>query len=122
MVSRYLNSLSSGSVPVDRSIGFYSAQPISSAARFEYALVSTIAAVHRLWFAEHHPACRALSPGLRHRMLVECHPARAQSTAPPDHCSGLPTRRGQMLESSYREFALPIDSDASGMPIGSLAH
>src|ERR1700694_3962922 len=84
---------------------------------------STIAAgVHRLWIAEHHPAYRALSHGLRHRMLVECRPARAQSTTPPDHSSGLPTLRGQMLELSYREFALPIDSDGSGIAIGSCAH
>jgi hypothetical protein len=35
---KQLSSGSSGSVPSWRSLGFYSAQPISRAARFEYAL------------------------------------------------------------------------------------
>jgi hypothetical protein len=95
---------------------------------FRYASVrvcfgsTTAAGVHRLWIAEHHLACRALSHGLRHRMLVECRPARAQSTTPPDHSSALPTQRGQMLELSDREVVLPIDSDVLDIPIGSLAH
>src|SRR6185437_1836964 len=50
---------------VNGSILSYSPQPISSAARFAYALDCPPPPFTAYGFAEHHLACRALSHGLR---------------------------------------------------------